>query len=448
MLKARGSTQLVAVGLALALAAAACANKQDTAGSPAGAPDTTGPAGATFTMSTDKCDNPGDATKVLSGNEIKLGSSFPVSGVYAAYGNISKGWEALFKAQNANGGVNGKQITYVTKDDGYMPEQTKVNAQEFIDQDNAFALFNVVGTPNNLAIRGQLNQDCVPDLFAATGSQLMGNPAKYPWLIGSLPTYATEGAVFASYLKQNKPQAKVGIVRQNDEVGDGYEDAFRKGIEGSGVTITDVESFDPSNPDTSSQVTKINGSGADTILVGGAAVACPNTIKAAAAISGWNPLIYVSGTCSVKVLMSLAGPAANGVMSTYYLKQPLDPQWANDPAMKKYKETLQSQGMSQEDIDDAIVAYGWTIGDLMVQTLQKSPQLSRQSVMQTAYSLKGITPGLVLPGITANTNGAMDPYPIEQLQIGVWNGQFLDPKGGLIDYEGKTSTAVDQTKNQ
>jgi branched-chain amino acid transport system substrate-binding protein len=436
------------VSVAVALAAAACSNTQDTSSGPAGAPATTAPGGGSmYTISTDKCDNPSDATQPLSGNEIKIASSFPQSGVYAAYGNISKGWEAAFKAQNSNGGINGKQLTTVTKDDGYMPEQTKTNVQGFIDQDKAFALFNVVGTPNNLAIRGELNQDCVPDLFAATGSQLMGNPAKYPWLIGSLPTYATEGAVFADYLKQNKPNAKVGIVRQNDEVGDGYEDAFRKGIQGSNITVTDVESYDPANPDTSSQVTKINGSGADTMLVAAAAVACPNSIKAAGAISGWNPLIYVSGTCAVKVLMSLAGPAANGVLSAYYLKQPLDPQWDNDPDMMQYKSTLASQGMSQDDINDGIVAYGWAIGDLLIQTLQKSPQLSRQAVMQTAYNLHDVAIKLALPGITVNTNGATDPYPVEQLQMGSWNGAYLDAKGPLLSYEGKTNTVIDQAKN-
>src|SRR5690349_3962936 len=141
MLLRRGSTRLVVVSRAFALTAAACSSAQGAAATGSGAPDSTGPSGATFTMNTDKCDDPAAATQVLSGNEIKLGSSFPQSGVYAAYGNISKGWEAQFKAQNASGGVAGKQITYVTKDDGYMPEQTKVNAQEFIDQDKAFALF-------------------------------------------------------------------------------------------------------------------------------------------------------------------------------------------------------------------------------------------------------------------------------------------------------------------
>ncbi len=447
----RGLTRLLAVGLVGALAAVGCANKQDTGGSSGGGGTggTAAGGGSAFAVGTDKCNDPAKATAALSGNEIKFGSSFPQSGVLAAFADIYKGWDASFKAQNASGGLNGKQLVAITKDDGYQPEKTKTNVQEMIDKDNVFALMGVVGTPNNLAIRGSLNKDCVPDLFAATGSQLMGNPGKYPWVIGSLPSYATEGAVFASYLKQNKPNAKVGILRQNDDFGEGYLDAFKQGIEGTGITIVGTETYEATVTDVASQVTKLNGTGADTLLLAVTTLTCPNAIKSVAEKQGWNPLVYVSATCASKTLMGLAGDSGKGVITGIYLKQPADPQWANDPAMQKYKSTLAAAGITdQKEVDNTIIAFGYTIGDLLIQTLQKSPNLSRQAVMQTAYNLKGLTPGLVLPGITVNTSGSSDPYPIEQLQIGSWNGDFFVPQGEMISYEGKTSTLVDQTKGQ
>lgn len=451
-----GFVRLFVAGVAIALLAVSCGNKQDSGGGSGsgsgnggtGSAGTAAGGGSAFSISTDKCDNPSAATEVLSGNEIKIGSSYPQSGLYAAFAEIAKGWQASFKAQNSAGGINGKQLTAVTKDDSYDPAKTKANIAEMIDKDKVFSLFSVVGTPNNLQIRGQLNKDCVPDLYTATGSQLMGNPAKYPWVIGFLPAYATEGAVFASYLKANKNTAKVGILRQNDDFGDGYLDSFKKGIEGTGITIVGTETYEPGGADVTSQITKLNGSGADTLLLATTALACPNAINAAGAIAGWKPLMYVSGTCASKFLMGPTGDAGKGVLSSVYLKQPLDPQWANDPAMMKYKAAMQAAGLSQDDIDNAIDAYGYTAGELMVQTLQKTPQLSRQSVMQTAYNLKGLTPGLVLPGITVNTNGTADPYPIEQLQMGSWNGNYFAAQGDMITYEGKTSTVVDQSKGQ
>jgi branched-chain amino acid transport system substrate-binding protein len=295
-----------------------------------------------------------------------------------------------------------------------------------------------VGTPNNLAIRDDLNDACVPNLFVASGSQLWGDQAKYPWLIGSIPSYATEAAVFADYLKANKPTAKVAILAQNDDFGDGYTVAFKKAIEGTDITITTEQKYNASDPDVKSQITTMASSGADTALLAATALKCPQALNAIKE-SGWKPLSYISGTCTSNTIVGLAKEANNGVLSSIYLKDPSDPEWNTDPAMQEFQTLGAQNGLSADDLKNGIVGYGWTMGALLAETLKQSPDLTRQSVMQTAYSLKDVTVGLLLPGITINTAGSKDPYVIEQLQIGQYNGSFWDLQGKVISFEGATA---------
>lgn len=439
---------LAAVALALCLGAVSCGNAQtDNAGgggsSGGSTPGTAAGGGSAFTINTDKCDDY-QGTTGISDSEIKIGSSFPQSGIYAAYAEISKGYKAYFEYLNATkGGVKGKKITVVTKDDGYESGRTKTNVQGLIDSDKVFSLYGNVGTPNNLAINPDLNKACVPNLFAATGSQLMGQPAKYPWTIGSIPTYATEGAIYAQYLKDNKPSAKVGILRQNDDAGLGYSDSFKKAIEGTKITVVDEQTYDAGVTDVTSQITKLKNAGADTLLLATITITCPSALKAVADQSGWSPTTYVSATCTSNTLMSLAPQnATNGVLSAFYLMDPVDPQWASNPAMQSFQQNGAKYGLGPKELTDGIVGFGWTLGELLAQTLDKAPALDRKTVMETAYNLKGLTPGVLLPGISVNTNGTADPYPIEQMQIGKYNGKTWDLQGSLQSFEGKTKDYV------
>ncbi|MCX7619370.1 MAG: ABC transporter substrate-binding protein, partial [Acidimicrobiales bacterium] len=396
-------------------------------------------ASGTFTISTSDCDY--QPTVGITDSEIKIGSSFPQAGLYSAFAEISKGWKAYFDYVNDQGGINGKKITIVTKNDDYESAKTKTNAQELIDKDKVFALFNLVGTPNNLGIRSDMNEACVPNLFAATGSQLLGNPEKYPWTIGSIPSYATEAATFAEYLKKNKPNAKVGILRQNDDFGEGYADAFKKAIEGSNVTLVGEETYQPGETNVTSQITKLNSAGADALLLAVTTLTCPNAMTAVKGIQGWDPLTYVSATCASKVLIGAAGDAAIGVLTSVYLKDPLNPKWADDAGVKEYKEIGSKYGLTDKDFENGVVEYGWVAGQMLVETLKKATALDRKSVMERAYTLDMSSPQL-LPGVAVKTDGVADPYPIESLQIGKWQGQYFELQGEVIDYEGKTNQFV------
>lgn len=430
--------QIGAITLSIGLLAAACGSSRDDGDSSSGggSATTTGGGGA-FTISTDDCTDY-QPTQGITADTIKLGSSFPQSGTYSAFASISKGYNAYFKYVNANGGVQGRSIEVIAKDDQYDSGKTVANVQELTQSDGVFGMFNVVGTPNNLAIRDDLGEECIPNLFLATGSQLWGETAKYPWLIGSIPSYATEAAIFADYLKANKPEAKVGILAQNDDFGEGYSVAFKKATEGTGITVVDEQTYNPTDPDVKSQVTTLAASGADTALLATTGLKCPQALNAVKE-SGWTPTTYISATCTSKTVVGLAPDANKGVISSLYLKDPADPEWADDAAMQEFLTLGAQYGLTAEDLQNGIVGYGWTMGALMTETFKQAPELTRQSVMETAYSLTDQTPGLLLPGISINTAGSKDPYPIEQMQIAQYNGSVWQLQGQVVSFEGKTA---------
>lgn len=426
---------MASVAMVATLVAGACgSSRNDNASGGGSATTQAGTSG--YTVSTDKCQsyNP---TEGVTDSAITIASSFPQSGLYAPYAKISVGYQAYVKYANANGGVNGKQINLVLKDDQYQPDKTKTNVDQAVQQDKAFALFNIVGTSNNLAVADDLNDSCVPNLYAATGSPLMGQPAKYPWLIGSIPSYAVESALFANYLKANKPNAKVGFLRQADDFGDGYYTAFKKATEGTQITVVSDQKYNPGDADLSSQVTTLAASGADTAFLATTGLPCANALNAVKS-SGWTPLEYISATCTSSTIIGLTqGGAADGVISGIYLKDPSDPEWANDQGMQQFQTLGAQYGVSPEDLQNGIVGYGWSMGQLLVDTL-KSGELTRQAVMTRAYNLQKEQLPLLLPGITVNTNGTQDPFPIEQMQIGKYgvNGKYWDLQGQVESFEG------------
>lgn len=433
---------LIALAVVLALVAAACNGGRDE-----GQTQTTGPSGTAaeegaFSIDLANCESY-QPTQGVTEDSITFGSSFPQSGLYAAFAKISVGYEAYFRYLNATeGGVAGKQIKVITRNDEYLPDRTLANTQELVQKEGVFGMFNVVGTPNNLAIRDELADQCVPNLFVGTGSPLWGEVDSYPWLIGSIPSYATEAAIFADYLKKNNPDAKVAVLYQNDDFGESYLTAFRAAIEGTGIEVVRTATYNTTDPEPRDQITTLAASGADTALLAATALKCPQSLNLIRE-SNWNPTIYISATCTSSTIVGLAQPGANdGVLSSIYLKDPSDPQWDNDPAMQQFRQYGAQYGISAEDLENGIVGYGWTMGALLAETLRRSPEITRQAVMETAYTLSDVQVGLLLPGISINTNGEEDPFPIEQMQIGRYNGQYWELQGDLTSFEGKSQQFV------
>lgn len=445
--RTRGLLALLAV---LALLAGACTSRDDDGGE-----STDGGGGEGGESSEEVADAYGvedcisDPTAELEGETLKLVSSYPQSGLTGAFAEIARGWAARFDQANEEGGVDfgGKtvEIEYEDADDEYNPQQTASNIEELMGEDGsgAFAVFSVVGTANNINIRDFLNELCVPDVFAATGSVAWGNP-EYPWLIGStLSPYTLEAQAFADYLKENDPDAKVGMLRQADEFGQTYEDGFRQAIEGTDIELVDVQEYPVGSDQVATQVTSLAASGADAFFNGGTLLACPNALTAKEA-EGWEATTWVSGTCISKTLMGIAGAAGADVLSLTNLKDPLNPEYAEDEAMVAFKEAVEQYQPDfkgrELDLENAIIGYGYAQADLFIQALEAAEAPTRLALMESIKNLDGVTTPLAHEGITFTTAGEDDPYMGESFVLVQYDAEaaHFNEITEVIDFEGQT----------
>jgi branched-chain amino acid transport system substrate-binding protein len=434
----------LALLLALALVVVACGDRRDDSDDSASNGGGSGTAGE-GAGAVDASDCPDTGTAGIEGNTIKLVSSFPQSGLTAAFAQISRGYKAYFQYLNEEeGGVEVAGETYQIEiedaDDEYNPARTVENIDELVgtNGDEAFAVFNVVGTANNIAIRDVLGDLCVPNVFAATGSPAWGNE-NYPWLIGStLASYTLEAKVFADFLKEEKPDAKVAMLIQDDDFGQAYEQGFADAIEGSDIEVVQVESYPTGANEVSAQMTSLAASGADAFFNGATLLACPNALERANA-EAWEPITWVSGTCISKTLMGVAGANADGVYSATNVMDPQNPAYAQEEAMALYREKV-AQYQPDADIENGIVAYGWTQGALLAEALRQSEELTRQSFMQSVRSLDGATGGLLLPGVSVTTDAPDDAFMGETVQMVQYDAAaaHFNNVGDLIDFEGQT----------
>lgn len=449
MLTGRRTRALSAL-MALVLLAAACSQRDDDEG----AGDTETGGGDTETaqsdIPTEDCGS--DPTVPIEGDTIRLVSSFPQSGLTAAFSEIARGWKAYFDQVNADGGVEidgtSYQIEYDDMDDEYDAAQTTQNIQELVGTDGsgAFATFSVVGTANNVAIRDFLGDLCVPNVFAATGSPAWGNP-DYPWTIGStLAPYTLEGQLFAQVLAEEDPDATVAMLLQDDDFGDAYEEGFMAAIEGTDIEVVATERYETGANEVAAQVTSLASSDATAFFDGGTLLACPDALSQAAS-QGWEPITWVSSTCTSKTLMGLAGEAADGVYSATNLMDPLNPEWTDDPAIAEVQDAVtEFQGEGELDLENAIIYYGWTQAAVFVQGLEAAEAPTRLAVMESLHNLDGIEDaGVLLPGVSVTTS-ADDPYMGETVNIqqytfeGEGGNNHFEFVGDLLSFEGEAGS--------
>jgi branched-chain amino acid transport system substrate-binding protein len=368
----------------------------------------------------------------ITDSSVKIGSSYPFSGPASAYSAIPKALNGYFKKVNEAGGVNGRKIEFVTYDDGYEPQRALTNARKLVEQDKVFALFNPLGTANNIAMRDYLNQKKVPQLFVATGATVFGaDQAKFPYTTGWQPTYQTEAKVYAQYLKQKEPNAKVAVLLQNDGFGKDLLGGFTEGIKGSGVSVVAQETYEPTDPTVAPQVKKLAASKADVFLDITTPKAGAQAI-ATVAQTGWKPLHILNSVASSKaqVLKPVGFQYAQGIVTASYFKAADDPRWANDDAVKTFLADLKKYAPDADPADPYSV-YGWLVGETLVQALTKMSAPTRDALMQAAHNLD-LSPALLLPGITIKTSGESDPYPIEAMQIAQFTGQNFVLQGQVI----------------
>jgi branched-chain amino acid transport system substrate-binding protein len=355
--------------------------------------------------------------------EIKLGNVNPYSGPASAYGAIGKTMDAYFKMINAGGGVNGRQIKFISLDDGYNPAKTVEQIRKLVEEEEVLATVGVLGTPPNSAIHKYMNQKRMPQLFVATGATKWGDPKNFPWTMGWQPNYQGEGKIYAQHLLETRPNAKIGILYQNDDYGKDYLKGFLDGLGDKAKTMVVKQlTYEVTDPTIDSQMVELKASGADAFFNITTPKFAAQAIKKAAEI-GWKPQHYLNNVSnSVGAVMVPAG-AENGVgiLSVFYLKDPTDAQWHNTPEYKEWLSFMQ-KNMPGGDLKDLNHVFGYTMAQGVVQVLkQAGNELTRANIMKQAASLDMNLP-MLLPGVNVKTTGD-DFYPIERGQLARWNGK-------------------------
>jgi ABC-type branched-subunit amino acid transport system substrate-binding protein len=367
-----------------------------------------------------------------SDKEIKIGGISPYSGPASAYGTIGKAIDAYFKKVNAEGGVNGRQLKFVTLDDGYNPARTVEQARKLVEQEEVLLLFNTLGTPPNTAIHKYMNQKKVPQLFVATGATLWGDPKNFPWTMGWQPNYQAEGKIYAAHILETKPNAKIGILMQNDDYGRDYLKGFLDGLgDKAKAMVVKQVTYEVTDPTVDSQMVELKGSGADTFFNITTPKFAAQAIKKAAEI-GWKPVHYLNSVSNAAGAVMTTAGAENGigVISAFYLKDPTDPQWQNSAEYKEWLSWMQKY-FPGGDLKDNLNVFGYTVAQTLVEVLKKSGDtLTRENVMKQAANLDMTLP-MLLPGVNIKT-GPDDFFPIEREQLARWDGKTWALFGKVI----------------
>lgn len=355
--------------------------------------------------------------------EIKLGNINPYSGPASAYGVIGKSMDAYFKKINAEGGINGRQIKFITLDDGYNPARTVEMARKLVEEEEVLATVGVLGTPPNSAIHKYMNQKKMPQLFVATGATKWGDPKNFPWTMGWQPNYQGESKIYAQHLLDSKPNAKIGLLYQNDDYGKDYLKGFIDGLGDKAKTmIVKQLTYEVTDATVDSQMVELKSSGADVFFNITTPKFAAQAIKKAAEI-GWKPQHYLNNVSnSVAAVMIPAGPENSvGILSVFYLKDPTDSQWANTPEFKEWLAFMQKY-MPGADLKDLNIVFGYTMAQGTVQVLkQAGDNLTRENIMRQAANIEMNLP-MLLPGVDVKT-GPDDFYPIERGQLARWDGK-------------------------
>ena len=365
--------------------------------------------------------------------EIKIGNIMPYSGPASAYGVIGKTEEAYFKKINAEGGINGRKINFISYDDAYSPPKTVEQARKLVESDEVLLVFNPLGTPPNTAIQKYLNTKKVPQLFVATGATKWNDPKNFPWTMGWQPNYQSETQIYAKYILKEKPNAKIAVLYQNDDYGKDYLKGFKDGLGAKAASmIVMEESYEVSEPTIDSHIVKLKSTGADVFMNITTPKFAAQAIKKNAEIA-WKPMHFLNNvSASIGSVIKPAGMEnAQDIISSQYLKDPTDAQWKNDAGMKAWNEFLDKY-YPEANRADASVMFGYTVAQGLVHVLKAcGDDLTRENVMRQAASIKNLELGGLLPGITVNTS-ATDFAPISQVQLIKFKGETWERFGEIL----------------
>ena len=370
--------------------------------------------------------------------EIKVGQTVPLSGPASAYATIGKTQSAYIKMINDRGGVNGRMINLIQYDDAYSPPKTVERVRKLVEGDEVLLTFQIIGTAPNAAVQKYLNAKKVPQLFAATGASRFNDPAAFPWTMGFNPSYLVEGRIYGQYILKHYPNARIGVLYQNDDLGKDYLNGIRAGLGAKAEQMVVAEtSYELSEPTIDSKIIKIKDAGADLIFSASTPKQAAQAIKKIAEL-GWHPVHIIDiNASSLSAVLKPAGlDNSKGVISVGYVKDPADPEWKDDEGTKRYL-AFMAKYYPEGDRDSNLNVYGYITAQLLVQVLKNcGDDLTRDNVMKQATRLTNVELDLLLPGITVTTTPS-DYRVNKQFQMVRFDGERWEKLGSIITDEVK-----------
>lgn len=369
-----------------------------------------------------------------AGAEIRLGQTLPYSGPASSYGTMGRAQQAWFRKVNDEGGIAGRPITLLSLDDGYSPPKTVEQVRKLVEQENVLAMFQMLGTANCAAVQQYLNAHKVGQLFVSSGATQFNNPSAFPWTFPFTPSYRVEGAIYAKYLLQSRPAARVAILSQNDDFGRELVGGFKAAAAGAAQRLVVSEAtYEPTDPTVDTQIIALQASGADTLII----VATPKFSAQAirkAFDTGWRPTPFVVGvSSSVGSVLRPAGlEKAIGAVTVQWTKDPNDPQWRDDAALLEWRGFM-GKYFREGDVNDILNVNACVAAHAMVQVLKQcGGEITREQIRSQAERLRGFRSELLLPGITFNTSPD-DHAPIKQVRLARFDGRRWAPFTGVFD---------------
>jgi ABC-type branched-subunit amino acid transport system substrate-binding protein len=370
-----------------------------------------------------------------SDTEIKIGNIMPYSGPASSYGVIGKTEAAYFDKINAEGGINGRKIKFISYDDGYSPPKAIEQARKLVEGDEVLLIFQSLGTPSNSAIQKYMNAKKVPQLFVATGATKWGDPKDFPWTMGWQPNYQSEGHIYAKYILEHFPNGKIAMFWQNDDAGRDQIKGVRDGLGAKASMIIADKSYEVSDPTIDSQIVALKDSGADIFMTWAAPKGAAQAIRKVGEL-GWKPKFFLANvSTSVASVLKPAGlENAKDIISTAYLKDPTDPAWKDDPGVATWR-AFMDKYYPDGDKTNSNNIYGYAVAQTMVHVLKQcGDDLTRENIMKQAANIKNFSSEVMLPGIKVNT-GPNDFFPIEQMQLMRFDGEAWRLFGDVITGE-------------
>ncbi len=366
--------------------------------------------------------------------EIKIGNINPYSGPASAYGMIGRTIAAYFAKVNAEGGINGRKVDFISYDDGYSPPKTVEQARKLVESDEVLLIFQSLGTAHNTAIERYMNSKGVPQLFVATGATKFGDPKNFPWTMGWQPNYQSEGRIYAKYLIEHHPNGKIGVLYQNDDYGKDYLKGIKDGLQGK-IAVVSEQPYETTDPTINSQIISLQASGADILFNVATPKFAAQAIRKVAELD-WHPLHLLNNVSnSVGSVLQPAGlENAKDIVSTHYIKDPTDPTWKDDQGFKDWQAFMEKY-FPDGDRTSSFTVYGYAVAHTMVHVLKQcGDDLTRANVMKQAASLKDLSNPMLLPGITINTSPT-DYFPIEQMRMMRFSGERWELFGPVLSGE-------------